>query len=145
MAASALQRVLEDPVEAEVDPGRQRSRLTFHPQLDRLTALARALDQGVDLGDARLRLAPSSIVAVTQDSEDPAHLRESLATGVLDRAHRDVSSLRVVGEEAAGALGLNDHARNAPRHDRVQLARDSRTLTDDGQLRSVLALSHKPR
>ena len=87
-----VQGVLKDPVETEVDSGSQRSRLAVHQQLDWLTALARALDQGVDLSDARLRLAPCSIIAVAQDSEEAAHLGERLAAGVLDRAHRDVSS-----------------------------------------------------
>ena len=91
-----------------------------------------------------MRLAPSSIIAVAQDSEEAAHLRERLAAGVLDRAHRDVSSLGVVGEHAAGALGLNDHPRDAARHDRMQLARDSRALAGDGELRSVLAFGRQP-
>ena len=98
----------------------------------------------MDLSDARLRLAPGSIIAVAQDSEEAAHLGERLATGVLDRAHRDIGSRRIVGEHATGALGLNDHPRDAARHDRVQLARDSRTFAGDGQLHAVLPFSHKP-
>src|SRR5205814_98030 len=112
-------------VQAEVDAGRKRPRLTVHVQLYRLTALARALDKGMDLGDAGLRLASSWIVAVAQDSEEAAHLGEGLAARVLDRADRDVSSLGVADEQAAGALGLNDHPRDAACGDRVQLAGDS--------------------
>ena len=52
---------------------------------------------------------------------------------------------RIVGEHAAGALGLNDHRRDAARHDRVQLARDPRALAGDGELRAVLAFGHEPR
>jgi hypothetical protein len=64
VAASALQGVLEDSVQTEVDSGRQRSRLTVHLQFDSLTTRARAVDQCVDLSDARLRLTPWWIVAV---------------------------------------------------------------------------------
>ena len=47
-------------------------------------------------------------------------------------------------EHALGALGLNDHRRDAARHDRVQLARDPRALAGDGQPRAVLALGRQP-
>ena len=47
-------------------------------------------------------------------------------------------------KQASGRFGLNDHRRDRPRDDRMQLASDPRALAGDRQSRASLALGDEP-
>jgi hypothetical protein len=137
------QRLLHDPVGRQVDPGRQRPRLTLHRHLDRQAGLAGRHGQGLEVGQARLggeggvgRLA----VVVAQQPQQPAQLDQGLAAGRLDLAERGRRLAGAGGHGAAGRPGLHHHHAHRVGDDVVQLAGDPAPLGGHRPARAQLLL-----
>ena len=125
------QRLLHDAVGGEVDAGRQLARLAVDVQLDRQPGRAGALDQRAELVQRRLRRERGGLLAGVQHAEQVAHLAQRLAAGALDQRRGLDRALRVAGEDAPRAAGLDDHHRDAVGDDVVHLARDPAALVGD--------------
>src|SRR5215472_16922121 len=67
-----------------------------------------------------------------EKSDQAPHLRESLATGALDRNQRVAFALLSGREQTSHRAGLNRHHRNRMGNDVVQLPSDPPALFDDG-------------
>ena len=84
------------------------------------------------------------VLGASQDADEPAHLRERGASGLLDRDQRLALALLVLAEQAAHGGGLDGHHAHRVTDDVVQLARDARALLRDGRARLGLALALEP-
>ena len=131
--AGARQRLLEDPVDAEVDARRLRPRVSGDLELDLAVLLTSALYHPVNLAHSRLRRQLGRLVHPPQDAQDAAHLRQGLAAGFLDGRHRCVRAIEIVIEQLLRGFGLHDHRADAARDHGVELAGDSRSFVGDRQ------------
>jgi hypothetical protein len=123
------QRLLDDAVRRQVDPGRQRNHLPLQDQPNVRTRVAGGVDELVQTVESRLRHALGFTVDVlAQHAEQAARLGQRLAGGLSDR----LEAAARVGRELRGGeprgLGLNRDYRQVVGDDVVQLTRDPRTL-----------------
>ena len=85
------------------------------------------------------------VVIRPQETQEPAHLHERLATGILDRTQSGASLLRARVEDAlrGGRLG-HDHA-DVMRHHVMQFSGDHAAFLGHRLLRRLLALARSSR
>jgi hypothetical protein len=130
------QRLLDDPVRREVDAGGHGPSLAEHAHLDRQPGRARAFDQGVELGQRRLRRKRARLaLAAVQQAEQAAHLDQRGAARVLDLRGGLRGAVGIAVDDPPRAAGLDDHHRDAVRDDVVHLARDPPALLGHRPLR----------
>ena len=89
----------------------------------------------VDVLEARLRRERRRLLGPPQDADEPAHLGERRAPGLLDGEQRLALALLVVAQQPAHGRGLDGHDAHRVADDVVQLARDARALLGDGGAR----------
>ena len=127
--ADVRERLLQDPVRAQVDAGGQRRHGALERQRHRRSGRTGRLHELVQPLEARLRVARRLRVRVlAEDAEKPPHLRERVARGLADR--REVR-LAFLGEALGGearALRLNRDRGDVVRDDVVQVPGDARAL-----------------
>ena len=141
MLEHVRQRLLDDPVAADVDSGRDAVRdaldwsSTGSP--DARISSASAGSRSSD-GLRRPRLL---LVVVPQHPEQPAHLAERLLARALDRVERRARRLGIGTEHLAPATRLDDDDRDRVRDDVVELASDPRALLRDGDSRPLVLVA----
>ena len=133
------QTFLHEPVGREVEAGRELHRVAFDLELDRQARLARLRDEPVEVLEARLRRESRCLLRPAQHADEPAHLGQRLAPGLLDDLQRLALALLLRLEQPAHARRLDGHHADAVADDVVELARDPRTLLGDGCARLLLA------
>jgi hypothetical protein len=122
------QRLLDDPVRGQVDPGRELDRLPFGHQLDWQTGITNLPDEAIEVAQARLRREHGGLVRRSEDIHQAAHLVERLAAGRLDG---NESLDRLVGirrQRPPPATRLEDDHADRVGNDVVQLASDPSPL-----------------
>ena len=125
------QRLLGDPVDAQLQLGRQLARRALDLELDRQARAREPADEARQIG---------ALLAGPQHAEQPAHLGERIAAGLGDLRQRAARRVGILGRGVAAAVGLGDHHRQRVRDDVVQLARDPRALLRRPDLRLLVAL-----
>ena len=143
-ARSGLERILDHPVRREVDARAQaHARVALDAQLHREPALAGALDERLEHArEARLRGQLRAIAVAPQHAQQPAHLGERVATGLLDGGERRPAACEVTRvEHARHRLGLDDHRAEPVRHERLELSRDAGALVLDRAAGALDALA----
>ena len=90
------QALLHEPVGSQVDAGRELRRLALDLELDGEPRLARLRDEPVKVLEARLWRQRGRFLRPAQDADEPAHLGQGLAAGLLDDLER-LSLLLLVG------------------------------------------------
>ena len=107
------QAFLDEAVGGEVDAGRQLGRVALDLDVDREAGLARLLDEPVEVLEARLRRERGRLLRPAEDADEPAHLGERLASGLLDDQQRLSLPLLFGPQEPADARRLNGHDADA--------------------------------
>ena len=131
--ANVRERLLEDPVRAEVDAGRQRRHGALERERHGRPGGAGRLHELVQAREARLRVARRLCLRVlAEDAEQPAHLRQRVARGLADRLEVRAALLRQALDRQAGALGLDGDRRDVVSDDVVQVAGDACALAHRG-------------
>jgi hypothetical protein len=123
------ERLLDDPVGRQVDPGRQRLLGALDHQLDPEPGPPDLLDQRRHLGQAGLGGEAGGLVAVApQHPEQPAHLDQGLAPGGRDRLEGAGRPGRFGRHRHRAGLGLHHHHADVVGDHVVQLAGDPGAL-----------------
>ena len=128
MLDGVRQAFLNEAVRGQVDPRRKLRRIAFDLELDGQARLPRLRDEAVQVLEAGLWGKGRRFLGAPQDADEPAHLGERLAAGLLDDLER-LTFLFLIGlEAAADGACLDGHHAHAVADDVVQLARDPRAL-----------------
>jgi hypothetical protein len=136
------QRLLDDPVDDQLDAGRQRSAgpvdLQGHIEAG-VAALPHQVGQLLDVG---LGQPGRGAVRLPQDAHQPPHLTQRAPAGGLDVPDGLDRPLGIPSDRAPGRAGLDHHHAHAVGHDVVQLAGDPAPLLQHRLLgqRVLLAL-----
>ena len=120
------QRLLDDAVGGHVDPRGQVDRRPFNVHLDRQACLGEARGELVDAGETRLWGKCDLLVSVPQQPEQPAHLRQRLLPGALDRIEGLARLPGIALEHPTSTAGLKDDHADRVRDHIVELAGDAR-------------------
>ena len=140
------QRLLDDAKRREVDTRRQRMRVADHLELNIQPGLAQLRQQQVEVGDPRLGREAIRGFGLAQDPEQPAHVGQRGAPGLLDTLHRFAGPIGAGPvEHLVGSLGLDNHDADIVRHDVVQLAGDASALGSHRGRGAVVALADRLR
>ena len=132
------ERLLDDPVGGEVEPGRQRPPLALLVQHHGQPGGTRALEQRVERAQRGLRRQRRLLLVRVQHAEQPPHLGQRLAAGALDLLGRGHRAPGVALQDPPRAAGLHDHDADAVGDDVVHLARDPPALLGGGAQRLAL-------
>ena len=145
MLQHVRQSLLDDSVCREVDACGEQLWLAFDAQLCLDPGGARLPDQTLHVREAWLRRESRILVVLAQSAEQPPHLDECTASGVLDRGEGNTGEFRVDGERALCGISLDrDHA-DAVCNLVVKLTRNARTLFRDGRVCALVPLVLEPR
>lgn len=142
MLEHVRQRLLHDPVGRDVDPRGQRAPPSLDLKVDREARTAHPSGQRVDVIQARLG-CEREILVLPQHAEQPPHLGQCLSSCPLDRQQRLACGLAALAEGHPLRACLDNHDRDAVRHDVMELTRDSRPLLRDREPRCLLVLPLK--
>jgi hypothetical protein len=133
------QRLLDDPVGRQVEPGRQLGRRPLDPDLDPHPGPGHLGGQGLDLGQAGRRgQAADGPILLAEHAQQPPHLDQGLAAG---RLHRDQRLARLLGlavEHVDPDPGLHGDAHAVGDHV-MELAGDPQPLLGDRPAGQLLA------
>jgi len=139
-AGGGGQRLLEHAVAGDVEAGGDGHRLALDAQADLAARRAFALHERARAREARRRGQREVLVASPQDAEQPAHLEQRVAAGLLDEHDGVLGRREVARRQAARRRRLDDHRAHAVGHDVVQLAGDPDALLDRRALDALLTL-----
>ena len=140
-ALGRVQRLLQHPVRRQVHAGGQRGRLAVHLQVHRQPVGAGALDQRLRLLQRRLRGQRRPGVVASQHAQQPPHLHQRVAAGLLDRGQRRVGGGGGGdGQRGAHRAGLDHHRADVVGHQGLQLLGDPAALGVDGALPAAAAV-----
>ena len=142
--ARVRERLLDDPVQRQLDAARQRPRRPLDAQLDRHAGALALGHEVAEVADPRLRREPELGGVAAQHAEEPPELRERLAPGVLHGAQRRHGALGIAPEDLLRGARLHDHDAHRVRDDVVELARDPAALGGGGALDLLGALGLEP-
>ncbi len=136
-----VERLLEDAIGREVDPGRQLDALAL--QLDRHLEPqpAGSLDKMPGLRERGLRRERALVLGMAQDAEKAAHLGQRIASRLLDQRQR-LGGLHGLagGDRPRHRLGLHHHRAHPIGHDGLKLAGNPYALVLDRTAGSQLTL-----
>ena len=149
------QRLLDDPVGGDVQPGRQLERFALGAQGHRQPGGARAIHQLVQATEPR-RAVQVLALAVVDRPEQPPQLGQSVPPGGADQVGRPGGGVGVAFDHPARTLGLDDHHAELVGQHVVQLSRHPNALRGHGvslgrvgqvgrQLRLLCQLAGKQR
>ena len=117
------QRLLDDPIDRQIDPGLQSALLAVYLEGDWKSCCTHLLDERPQFGSARLRRELESL-AFAEHPEKTRHLPERLPPRPLDR-HQLVACPRGFGvEHSVGRLRVQHHHRHGMRDHVVKVSRD---------------------
>ena len=141
MLERVRQALLDDAIGGQVDRAREREGLAVDVQPHGQAGAADLLEQGVEPVEPGLRRQLEALAVVAHRAEQPAHLGERRAAGLLDAAERLAVLLQRLGKVVPDGADLQHHHADRVGHDVVELARDARALLGDGDARRDLALA----
>ena len=129
VSADVRERLLQDPVGAQVDAGRQRRDRALERERHGSPRAAGRLHELVQAGEARLRISRRLAVRVlAENAQQPAHLGERVARRLTNRLEVGATLVWKSFGREAGALGLDRDCRHVVSDDVVEVARDPGAL-----------------
>ena len=140
VAQAVGQALLDDAVGGEVHAGGELDRLALDLQVGLQARVVRAVEQGVEVGERGLGRERGLLLGAAQHAEQPAHLHQRGAAGLLDGGEGVARGLAVVVDHAARGAGLDDHEAHGVRDHVVELARDAGALLHHCAGGALLAL-----
>ncbi len=144
------ERLLDDPVRRDVDPGRDRARFPGYPYLHLQPGEGEPVDQRAQPGKGRLRRQPGggrglvrfvrAVLGGGEQAQQVPQFGHRVPPGRLHGAHRRRGLLGQGGEHLAGGSGLHHHQAHVVADDVVELRRDPGPFGVDGAAGRALAL-----
>ena len=138
------QRLLDDPVGAQIERGRDVAGSPSTRRSVGETGRARARDELVEIGEPRLGRQRAGIACRRRAARGAGASPRARRGRRARRAQRGLRALRVGAQHEARAAGLDHHHRDAVRDHVVQLPRDPRPLAVGRRAGAQLALRVEP-
>ena len=132
--AGVGQRLLHDPVCRKLDTKRQYPAIALDGEVHRHTHSPSLLNQRFQLAQSRLRREATLRPVFAEHTEQPAHLGQRLASGLLDREHRLERPRGVESQHLLSGPGLHDHDTERVSDHVVEFAGDPLSLLLGGGL-----------